>query len=488
MNVRGRVTLLAALTWFAAPPAGAGDWPTVHHDPARTGCTGDDLRPPVAVAWKRSFKDGPIATCVEPIVAGGKVYVGSMNGKLYAVNAADGSHAWTFETGGPILHSPACAEGKVYVGSVDGHLYCLDASTGRRQWRFFGGRGGFAASPAAIGGVVYAGSRSGTFYAVRDEGGEAAEIWRFEAGAPIWQTAAVARGKVYFMAEDMIARALDAAGGTVVWESRRVAGCQARDYYPCVIGDHVAFRTRPADGAESPIHDGNKVLARASGYGDDLDDAEAREIHQLNVKGVPQGKIDGEAEAINDFFVNQRPNHRTFYVFHADSGAEVAAPVLWLGGCGGVPPPPAMTRDGSCIVGWRSLYTGWLSGSWRDYFGSSPRFGLGKIDLAAGRMSRIPPEPVGGRPWGLFTIADEHSAIQVGGDYVYIVHQGSVCAFNLATRKIAVLLAARDTWGGVKCLDWAGNEWHGPARGGLAIAGDRAYWVVGSNLICLAEK
>jgi outer membrane protein assembly factor BamB len=60
-------------------------------------------------------------------VAGGIVYVGSGDDKLYALAAATGRVLWTYPTGGTLVSSPAVADGNVYVGSGDGKVYALRA-------------------------------------------------------------------------------------------------------------------------------------------------------------------------------------------------------------------------------------------------------------------------------------------------------------------------------------------------------------------------
>ena len=59
-----------------------------------------------------------------------EVFVGSWDGKLYALNTADGGLLWSFATGGQIDASPTISDGLLYVGSHDGKIYCLNASTG----------------------------------------------------------------------------------------------------------------------------------------------------------------------------------------------------------------------------------------------------------------------------------------------------------------------------------------------------------------------
>ena len=53
------------------------------------------------------------------------VYVGSEDGRLYAVDAATGKKLWDIITGGRITSSPAVADGTVYIGSYDGNLYAI---------------------------------------------------------------------------------------------------------------------------------------------------------------------------------------------------------------------------------------------------------------------------------------------------------------------------------------------------------------------------
>jgi len=49
----------------------------------------------------------------------------SLDGKLYAFKAADGTPLWNYPTGSYIGSSPAVAHGVVYVVSEDGKLYAF---------------------------------------------------------------------------------------------------------------------------------------------------------------------------------------------------------------------------------------------------------------------------------------------------------------------------------------------------------------------------
>jgi outer membrane protein assembly factor BamB len=143
-----------------------------------------------------------------PLVVGGKVYFGSGDGHVYAVDAASGRLAWKFATGDVVHASPAYADGLVVVGSWDGRLYALDAATGTQRWTFQAGvdpfihnQQGFQSSAAIVDGTVYVGCRDGHLYAIDLRAGT--EKWRVDtAGSWVVGSPAVARGRVYFATAD----------------------------------------------------------------------------------------------------------------------------------------------------------------------------------------------------------------------------------------------------------------------------------------------
>ena len=59
-------------------------------------------------------------------MAGGTVYIGSDDHKVYALDAATGRLRWAYYTGSSVDSSPAVAGGTVYVGSDNETVYALD--------------------------------------------------------------------------------------------------------------------------------------------------------------------------------------------------------------------------------------------------------------------------------------------------------------------------------------------------------------------------
>ena len=96
-------------------------------------------------AWdyKLGTKRGQEAT---PVVVDGILYASGNWGRVYALDAASGRELWTYDPQvdgqwgryaccDVVNRGLAVWQGRVYVGSIDGYLHAIDARTGRRLWR-----------------------------------------------------------------------------------------------------------------------------------------------------------------------------------------------------------------------------------------------------------------------------------------------------------------------------------------------------------------
>ena len=151
-----------------------------------------------------------------PTVANGAVYVGSDDGKLYAFNAQTGATLWTATTGDKVISSPAVAtNGVVYVGSEDGRLYAFNAQTGATLWTASTKSSTIDSSPAVANGVVYVGSGEGRLYAFNAQTG--ATLWASATGDGIGSSPAVADGVVYIGSHNDRLYAFNAQTGATLW-------------------------------------------------------------------------------------------------------------------------------------------------------------------------------------------------------------------------------------------------------------------------------
>jgi outer membrane protein assembly factor BamB len=92
-------TLTAAPTPTPSP-VGDTDWPTYHHDNARTGvATGTPPVGTLSTAWTAKL-DG--AVYGQPLVIGGTVYAATENDTVYALDPATGTPRWSAHLGTPI--------------------------------------------------------------------------------------------------------------------------------------------------------------------------------------------------------------------------------------------------------------------------------------------------------------------------------------------------------------------------------------------------
>lgn len=73
-----------------------------------------------------------------PIVANGKVFVGTVSSRLRAIDAETGAQLWRYRTRAPIRFHPAVWEGRVVFGNDRGEVICLEtgdeADTGWPMW------------------------------------------------------------------------------------------------------------------------------------------------------------------------------------------------------------------------------------------------------------------------------------------------------------------------------------------------------------------
>jgi quinohemoprotein ethanol dehydrogenase len=122
---------------------GGGDWRGTHFSRLGQINTGNVDTLGFAWAFDTGTRRGLEAT---PIVVDGVMYTSGVAGRVYALDAASGALKWRFEPAvdwqvtratccGPVNRGVALWQGRVYVASLDGWLYALDAASGTLLWK-----------------------------------------------------------------------------------------------------------------------------------------------------------------------------------------------------------------------------------------------------------------------------------------------------------------------------------------------------------------
>lgn len=172
--------------------------------------------------WK--FTTGDVVHAA-PAVAGSTVFIGSYEGNFYALDADTGAQKWVFEAGrDAVMHnqvgfqsSAAVVDGTVYVGCRDAHVYALDALTGRKKWDYPTSKSWVNTTPAVRDGIVYAGtSDSSRFMALDAKTGRLR--WVFDAKAYIFSSPALAGDLAIFGNFNGRLYAVNTASGALAWE------------------------------------------------------------------------------------------------------------------------------------------------------------------------------------------------------------------------------------------------------------------------------
>jgi alcohol dehydrogenase (cytochrome c)/quinohemoprotein ethanol dehydrogenase len=126
-------------------------WDKVYAFDAKTGRQLWQYNPKVPGEWLRNVCCGNVSRGIAAY--NGKIYIGTMDARLVALDAKTGKEAWVTDTilgdhNDPlnrysITMAPRIAKGKVFIGAsggeygVRGWIAAFDAETGKQVWRFY---------------------------------------------------------------------------------------------------------------------------------------------------------------------------------------------------------------------------------------------------------------------------------------------------------------------------------------------------------------
>jgi outer membrane protein assembly factor BamB len=194
-------------------------------------------------------------------VTGGRLYLGTHDGHLLALDPAGGEKRWDFAAGDSVLAAPAVDGGRVYFGSFDGKVRALEAASGRLVWER-DTRGAVVSTPAVSGGRLVVGNRSYDLVALDAASGET--VWkRYIWFSWVESSATVRDGVAYVGSSDAAAVfAFDVGTGRRLWASDVHGWAWGQ---PAVAGQRVFVGTASTRGYLAAHEGGVMALERASG-------------------------------------------------------------------------------------------------------------------------------------------------------------------------------------------------------------------------------
>lgn len=274
--------LLAAALLLAVPrPAPAADWPQLQRDAARTGRTSDTVAAPYRARWiwlgptqtlrnqlsetgwthDLTSREGysyptpssvsfAISDGVQPVLVNNRLFVGTLDGGAYGINAFDGSTAWsaTLASGTSVTAAVSENGAVVVFATLSGVVHGLSTSNGQQAWSY-PCRKAITGAPCVKGSNVHVADHSGRVYAISTSTGSLA--WDTSLPAPVMGGMCADDTTLYVGAENMYVYALNLSDGQIR-ASHRVRGQSFRQLWPVVFNGKVwvSTVTTPIIGSE----------------------------------------------------------------------------------------------------------------------------------------------------------------------------------------------------------------------------------------------
>jgi eukaryotic-like serine/threonine-protein kinase len=163
--------------WFVATSSGIAATPAIGDGVVVVGDLADNLYALAVesgeVRWTKQLDDTPddsptgerAMISVSAAIANGRVYIGTFDGVVHALDATTGDELWTAETSYG-QSSPATVVGDtIFLGTTGGDVLALDASNGTTRWRATTPSSGSSSisSPTITNGVIYLGAANGVY-------------------------------------------------------------------------------------------------------------------------------------------------------------------------------------------------------------------------------------------------------------------------------------------------------------------------------------
>jgi outer membrane protein assembly factor BamB len=165
------------------------------------------------IRWRQEL-DEPIWSA--PVQAGESITVADMGGRITAFDK-DGNRRWSEQIAARGIASTPTVDGnRLYVGSLDKRLYAVDAGNGSVVWESEQADNWFWTEVLIQGDTLFAGSLSGTVFAIEKDSGRTR--WSMDVGNMVRGRGVIVNGVLVVATKDGRLHGLDPANGSRVWE------------------------------------------------------------------------------------------------------------------------------------------------------------------------------------------------------------------------------------------------------------------------------
>jgi len=221
------------------------------------------------VKWAFGFP-GVVAAFGQPTVVAGRIFVGSQNGHVYAIDAASGCYYWDYTASTGVRTAITIARvGNTNVaifGDRRGNVYSVNAATGKLVWRVTpddGPRTGITGSPAFFEGRLYVPISGGDDSSAADPKYECCKgrgaIFALDAatGKTLWVTYTIPDARP--LAKNAIGTQLWGPSGASIWATPTIDR-KRRLLYVGTGDNHSAPATDTSDAVLALTLDTGKIV------------------------------------------------------------------------------------------------------------------------------------------------------------------------------------------------------------------------------------
>ena len=172
---------------------------------------------PHTVRWQRDLGGSETS----PRIVGKRLFIGTAQGDVYCLDAADGKTIWHYHVDAPVKGGIAYDRGQVFFGATTAISTPSAPARGSSHWTassardFTGGHGAFYSTPAVAYSRVHLGSTDGKVYAFDEWTGHL--VRAHATGSYVYGSPAVSDGRVFIGSYDRTFYALNAATGNTIW-------------------------------------------------------------------------------------------------------------------------------------------------------------------------------------------------------------------------------------------------------------------------------